>query len=229
MIKHGFRRAAAVAALGFALVLGGCAVQHSDAYDYAAYRAHQPTSILVLPPVNQTPDIGATNGMWSQVTLPLAESGYYVFPVALVDDVFKQNGVTEPEQANAIPVAKLKEIFGADAALYIDVTKYGATYTVVNSEVRVTATAKLVDLGTGTLLWQGTATASSAENQNNSSGGLVGMLVTALVNQIANSVGDRSHEMAAVTSQRMLAAGRPNGLLFGPRSPRYQSGTAAAQ
>jgi hypothetical protein len=27
--------------------------------------------------------------------------------------------------------------------------------------------------------------------------------------------------MAGLASQRLLAAGRPNGLLFGPRSPNY--------
>ena len=30
--------------------------------------------------------------------------------------------------------AKLREIFGADTALYITVTKFGTTYTVLNSE-----------------------------------------------------------------------------------------------
>lgn len=42
----------------------------------------------------------------------------------------------------------------------------------------------LVDLASGQMLWTGTANASSAEQQNANSGGLVGMLVQAAVNQI---------------------------------------------
>lgn len=48
---------------------------------------------------------------------------------------------------------------------------------VISSETAVTAKAKLVDLRNGKTLWEGTAHASSAEQQSNSGGGLVGMLI----------------------------------------------------
>ena len=116
---------------------------------------------------------------------------------------------------------KLREIFGADSALYIVVKQYGTTYAVIVSETRVTAEGRLVDLRTGKTLWMGSATASSNEGNSNSGGGLIGLLVKAVVMQIADSLGNRGHAIAGVTSQRLLAAGRPNGILFGPRSPRY--------
>jgi hypothetical protein len=78
-----------------------------------------------------------------------------------------------------------------------------------------------VDLRNGQLLWEGSASASSAEQNNNSQGGLIGLLVKAVVDQIISASTDRSHPMAGLASQRLLAAGRPNGLLFGPRSPNY--------
>ena len=84
--------------------------------------------------------------MMSQTTAPLAESGYYVFPVTLVDESFKQNGLTMPADIHAVPINKLREIFGADAALYINVKQYGTSYAVISSETRVTAEARLVDL-----------------------------------------------------------------------------------
>ncbi len=70
----------------------------------------------------------------------------------------------------------------------------------------MTLDAKLIDLRTGVQLWNGSATASSAEGQN-SSGGLVGLLVTALVNQVLNTVGDRSFDIAGVAGQRLLSPG----------------------
>lgn len=218
---HSLRRwAQALAGAAALLVLQGC-VTPPKPYDYTAYKAAKPASILVLPPVNATPEVQATPSVLAQVTHPLAESGYYVLPVSLVDETLKQNGIHTPDDAHAIDAAKLRSIFGADAGLYLKVTRYGSVYRVINSETAVTLEAKLVDLRNGQLLWEGSASASSAEQANNSQGGLVGLLVKALVEQIVASATDRSHPMAGLASQRLLGAGTVNGLLFGPRSPHY--------
>lgn len=201
------------------LLLGGCATQKQ--YDYTAFKESRPKSILVLPPLNSSPDVNATYSMLSQTTLPLAESGYYVFPVTLVDETFKQNGMTAPADIHSVPITRLRDIFGADAALYIDVRQYGTSYSIVASETRVTATGKLVDLRNGKVLWEGAATASSAEGDSNN-GGLIGMLVKAAIRQIVETVSEKGHIIASQTSSRLLSAGRPNGILYGPRSPMYQ-------
>ncbi len=200
-------------------VVAGCAPQKT--IDYSAFKQSRPSSIVVLPPLNESPDVKATYSMLSQITYPLAEAGYYVMPVALVDETFRHNGLTTPNDIHQVAPAKLREIFGADAALYISVIKYGTSYIVISSQTVVTATAKLVDLKTGTTLWTGTATASSDEGNNNSGGGLVGMLITAAVKQIINSSTDASHPIAGITSQRLLSAGHNAGLLYGPRSPKF--------
>jgi hypothetical protein len=201
------------------VLLGGCVSPKT--VDYAAYKQARPKTILVLPPLNTSPDIKASYSLLSQVTFPLAEAGYYVLPIALVDETFRQNGLTTPDDIHQAPANKLKEIFGADAALYITVTEYGTKYMVITSETAVTANAKLVDLKTGTTLWTGSARASSAENSNNSGGGLIGMLITAAVTQIINSSTDAGYPVAGMTSNRLLSAGQPAGLLYGPRSPKY--------
>lgn len=202
------------------LLLAGCAQRPS--YDYTAFKESKPTSILVLPPLNHSPDVKAGASLQSQITLPLAESGYYVLPVAVTNETFRQNGVTEAADIHALPIKKLHEIYGADTALYLDIQNYGTSYLVVSSETVVTASARLVDLQTGKLLWEGKASASSAEQQSNSGGGLIGMLVVAVVNQIANTITDKGHEIAGITSFRLLSADMPNGILYGPHSPKYQ-------
>ena len=209
-----------------ALLLGGCATRQP--YDYSTFKEARPTSILVLPPLNSSPDIKATYSMLSQTTAPLAESGYYVFPVTLVDETFKQNGLTTPVDIHSISISKLREIFGADAALYINVKQYGTSYIIISSETRVTAEAKLVDLRSGKTLWAGAATASSAEGDSNN-GGLIGMLVKAAIRQIIETVSSQGHVIAAKTSARLLTAGQPNGILYGPRSPKYLKEGVPAQ
>ncbi len=202
-------------------VLSGCASKPPVPYDYTEFKLSNPKSILVLPPVNGTPDVRAAYSMLAQVTFPLAESGYYVFPVSLVDETLKENGVTQAEDAHQLPTAKLREIFGADAALYIKMTRYGTTYQVLDSNTTVSAEARLVDLKTDKTLWTGRASASTAEQQSQQQGGLAVLLVTAIIKQIVGTVTDQGHPMAGVTSQRLLTAGRFQGLLHGPRSPNY--------
>jgi hypothetical protein len=208
------------------LTLGGCATQQAP-YDYAAFTAARPTSIVVLPPLNHSVDVKATHSVMSQATIPLAESGYYVFPVALVDETFKQNGLTSAADIHEIAAPKLRGIFGADAALYLDVKQYGTSYAVISSETRVTAQAKLVDLRSGTQLWAGQATASSAEGDSGGGGGLVGLLVKVAVRQILETIVDRGHDIAGIASARLLTAGVYNGILPGPRAPQV-AGAAGA-
>ncbi|PHM27936.1 DUF799 domain-containing protein [Xenorhabdus budapestensis] len=204
------------------LVLTGCAKQ--TPYDYSALKESDPKSILVLPAVNKSVDVKAAGSVVSQVTYPLAESGYYVFPVAVVEEIFRQNGAVDAQDIHNISYKKLHDIFGADAALYLDVTEYGTQYQLISSDTRVTAKARLVDLRTGKQVWSGVATASTAENRNNGGGGIIGMLVSAAIEQIANTVMDKGHDIAGITSNRLLSAGgyQYGHLLYGPRSEHYR-------
>lgn len=200
------------------LLVTGCATK--TPYDYTAYKESRPRSILVLPPVNSTPEVQATYSVLSYTTRPLAEAGYYVMPVTLVAEAFKENGMTQPSDMHATSPEKLRQIFGADAALYIDISKYGTVYQVINSESVVAAHAKLVDLKTGKTLWTGVAQASSAESNNQQQGGLAALLITAIIKQVVASTTDESHKIAGMATARLLSPGQ-NGLLYGPRSPSY--------
>lgn len=202
-----------------ALLMSGCATKPPP-YDYTAFNQAKPTTLLVMPPLNDSPDVKATPSLWSNATKPLAEAGYYVLPVTLVDETLRQNGVETAADAHSIAANKLRDYFGADAAVYIKVARYGSTYAVVMSETVVEVNAKIVDLRSGALLWEGTARASSAEQQQ-SQGGVAALLVAALVQQILSSATDAAHNYAGIASERLFAAPRYNGVLPGPRSPLY--------
>ncbi len=206
-----------LALLATAATLAGCATP-PPAYDYAAFQRAKPASMLVLPPLNDSPDVKATPGVWANATLPLAEAGYYVMPVTLVDETFRQNGLNLPNEVHDVPIVKLREFFGADAGVYLRVKQYGTSYAVIASDTTVVVEGRVVDLRDGTLLWEGRAAASSAEQSQQSQGGLVGLLVTALVKQIIGTVADAGFTYAAIADSRLLAAPRVNGILPGPRS-----------
>ena len=214
-----------------ALILGaslfvGCASRPAP-HDYTAFAKARPASLLVLPPLNDSPEVNATAGVWSQATRPLAEAGYYVMPVTLVDETFRENGVTGAQEAHEVTPAKLRDYFGADAAVYLRVKRYGTSYAVITSDTRVEVEGRIVDLRTGEQLWQGKAVASSAEQQQ-AQGGLIALLVTAVVNQIISTASDAAFKYAVVADQRLLGTPRYNGALPGPRSPPFDRPVAAS-
>ncbi len=213
---HGIRR---LTALTLILLLVACATP--TPYDYTAFKESRPRSLLVLPPLNETPEVSATYGVLAQTTLPLAEAGFYVVPVSLMDETFRQNGLNNAAEIHDVSPPKLREIFGADAVVYLKLTRYGTSYAVISSETTVRVEGRIVDLRSGQLLWHGAAAASSSEQQRSNQGGLVGLLVQAVVTQIISTATDASYNYAGIASQRLLFP-RPNGVLFGPRSPNYQ-------
>lgn len=205
-----------IVALASVLALSGCANKKTP-YDYSAFRASKPASVVVLPAKNSSPDIHAAHSVVSVVTTPLAESGYYVFPVAVVEKTFEQNGLASAADAQAVSAAKLHEIFNADAALYVEVHEYGTKYMLIDSVTQVSATARLVDLRSGKQIWSGAGFASDEQNSNNS--GLLGMLAAAAIKQISNTMTDKGHDIAIIAAASMLTAdGRNGSLLPGPRA-----------
>ena len=110
-----------------AIILSACSATAPQPFDYSAFRESKPRSILVLPPLNESPEVKASAGMLASSTQPLAESGYYVFPVAAVAETFKQNGLDNAHDIHQVSLEKLNRIFGADAVLYIKINQYGTS------------------------------------------------------------------------------------------------------
>jgi hypothetical protein len=191
------------------LAASGCAVK---GYDYTDYRAYPPRSILVLPPVNEGTDIRATYGYLSTVTRPIAELGYYVFPVALVDQLLKENGMPTPGEMVQVPLDKVR----ADAVLYITLKQYGTRFQLLASTTVVVADARLVDTRTGTVLWRGRL---AAEEGSASTGNILSDVVGALLTQAINQSTDRARGVAERANAQFATKDR--GLLHGPYSPQY--------
>ncbi|MDR0314291.1 MAG: DUF799 domain-containing protein [Treponema sp.] len=201
-------------------LLNACVSQQTG-FDDTAFRQSRPRSILVMPPINMSNDMGAPATFLATSVMPLAESGYYVIPVALSELTFRLNGVTVAEEAHAISPLRLREIFGADAALYITITHYGVTYILVNSVVKASASARLVDLRTGQELWKGDVSVDLSNNYNSNS--LLALIVVAAVDQVVNTVTDKAYDAGKQANAKLLSAGNYNGLLYGPYHELYES------
>lgn len=187
--------------------------------DYTTFRKLQPRSILVLPPLNNDFDERATYSYLSTVSSPLAEHGYYVFPVAVIDHLMKENGLPTPGEMHQVPLEKVDEIIGADAVLYVEIEKYGTDYVILSSNTTVAVNARLVDVKTGQEIWEGEkeVVVSSSDQAN---GDIFAMLIIAIFSQVLNNSTDDAHRVSAmVNTQLIMESGQ--GLLYGPRHESF--------
>lgn len=190
-------------------VLSGCALQP---YDYTAINAAKPKSILVIPPTSESTDVNSTYTFLSTISKPLAEQGYYVFPVAVVDTFMKENGLPTPDEMNSIPLEKISAVTGADAVLYVNINQWGQKFQLISSVTIIDSDVRLVDTSTGTLLWS--AKIQAQQGSSDGGGGLAGAIVGAIAEQIASAIVDKTYGLSA--QQNLLAVnnktrGLPNG------------------
>lgn len=195
-------------------LLSACA---SPGYKFKALEQNIPKSILVIPPLNNTVEVNAPYTLISSISRPLAEKGYYVFPVSVVDTLFKENGLPTTAEMNAIPLDKIREIINPDAVLYIDIQQWGQEYQIISSRSIVSSDWQLVDAKSGGILWSGRAQA--VRSSGDGSNGLAGALLGALVEQIVGSMTDYTPELSRAANLALIND-RRWGLLPGPYAPK---------
>jgi len=175
-----------VAALFVILGLAGCVVP-PKAKDFTAFNAAAPRSILVVPLVNKSLDVDAPNYMLSTLSVPLAERGYYVFPVNTAKVVLEQEGFYEGEQVHSQSPGALAKLFGADAVLYVTINRWDAQYIVFSTTVTVQFDYRMVAKD-GTEIWTATQQLQYSPQQSNSGsplGNLIAAAITAAMTRAA--------------------------------------------
>ena len=207
--------------------LTGC--QTTKPYDYSAFKQSNPRSILVVQPSSSSVDVKAPFSVLAQATHPLAESGYYVFPVALANETFKQNGLTDGKEIQSISLDKIQKVFNPDAILYLNIRDYGTKFQVINSKTIVSVEAKLLDAKTGKLLWEGKKSISE-DSHNSQNYNLLSAVLNSVIAQIQNKVSERAYIVAGRVNHELLSADPTHkGLLYGPYNPQYQLDSSEAK
>lgn len=178
-----FRRLSMILGLCSAMLLAGCAAgPRQFAFDEPELR-----SILVVPVINETNSVEADTLMHATATTPLANMGYYAFPVDTVKFVLESESLYEPERVRELGPVKLAEMFHADSVLFIKVTYWDAQYIVLNTKTKVTAEYELFKAD-GTSLWKDTVTFAKDSSSQNAS--LLGLMVDAAVAAINRAAPD---------------------------------------
>jgi hypothetical protein len=171
---------AATAAVVLAL-LSACAT--APRKDYSKFVAAKPRAILIVPVVNKTVNVDAADYFLSTLPVPVAERGYYVFPVNLVKRLLEDDGLADAALVHSADPGRLCALFGADAVLYVSIEKWEAKYVVVTTQVNVAFEYVLKDGKTGEAIW--TDRETMTYQPDSSGGGLIGAMVAAAMTKAA--------------------------------------------
>lgn len=185
--------------------------------DFTQFRAEDPRSILVLPVVNSTVNIDAPDYFLSTISRPVADRGFYVFPIHLTKRVLEDDGLSDANLVHEADPTRLGEIFGADAILYITINRWDARYVVLNTTVTVGFTYVLKSGYTGETLW--TETSVFKYSSGSGSGGLGGLLADAISAAITKGA---PNYIPLAQQANVLAVAKPrSGFPAGPYREEY--------
>jgi hypothetical protein len=180
--------------LGLLMVfLAGCVspVIVSKGQKYPLLYEEHPTTIVVLPPINNTTAADAKEYYSTTIAQPLAFSGFYVIPIEPTAEILKGQGLYDTEMLLNQPVAKFGEFFGADAVLYTTITKWNKAYAILAASLTVSVDAKIISTKTERTLWEYSGTIVADLSGNSSSGNpLADLIAKAIVSSINAAVAD---------------------------------------
>jgi hypothetical protein len=199
-------------------LLGGC-VTAPVTPDYDKFLAASPRSILVVPVVNNTVNVEAAAYFLSTLPVPVAERGYYVFPVNLVKRVLEDDGLSDASLVHAADPVRLCALFGADAALYVTIETWEAKYVVFSTQVAVAFSYTIKDGKTGDTLWTSQRSAVYTSDSGGGQGGLGGLVAAMVVAAVTKA----SPNYMPLARQANAQAMGPHGAGFpvGPYRAEY--------
>jgi hypothetical protein len=213
------------------IVLGvGCA--RLPEADYTAFIDENPRSVLVVPVLNNSPEVGADEFFLATITVPVAERGFYIFPVHMTRELLADAGLSDPGLVHQADPMRLGQLFGADSILYVTINNWEAKYLLLTTTVTVSFDYVLKSGRTGAELWAKTATMNYTP-KTASSGNAIADLVVAAAQAAATKAAPNYIPLArqanwAAISARNVGPGDPgmllgNPMLFGPHHPLYRS------
>lgn len=181
---------------------------------YPEMYAERPTSIAIMPPINQTNHAEAKDFFYTTMYMPLCEKGYYVFSPYLTMEMFQQESAYDAEMFLEGDLSQFRNVLGADAVMFTIIKNWrrnnlGGTLSVkIEYILRSTTTGKTLYTREGDI---------KVDTSVNSGGG---GLFSALVSMAATA-------LSTATTDKVVAGRKCNAYVLsdlpaGKYSPDYE-------
>jgi len=130
------KRIIAIILLAASVSSCGIVSQVTRESQYAAMYNDMPTTILVMPPINNTSNVEAKDLLYTSISRPLAEAGYYVISPLLAMDVLKAESAYDSELFIDGSLAMFKKYFGADAVVFSQIDTWAKRGFGIDTKIR---------------------------------------------------------------------------------------------
>ncbi len=174
-----------------AILLSSCAqsVGITRGVQYAQMYEEKPTSIVIMPPINQTNSVEAKEFFYTTMYMPLTEKGYYVFSPYLTMEMLQSESAYDSEMFIEGDLGTFKNVLGADAAIFTIIKSWDRNsllgYLTVGVEYILRSTT------TGETLYHREGLIQVDTSVNGGGGGLVGSLVNMAATAINTALTDK--------------------------------------
>lgn len=137
-------------------MLFGCAATtetKQQAFPEMYDAAKRPVSILVMPAINESTAADAADYYAVTIAEPLSLAGYYVYPLEVITEILRSEGIADIEMIRDLPPSAFKKGFGADAVLFVTITGWDKTYLIIAANVSVGLEFVMMSTTTDEVLW----------------------------------------------------------------------------
>ena len=148
-----------------------------------------PTSIVIMPPINQTNSVEAKEFFYTTLYVPLCEKGYYVFSPYLTMEMLQSESAYDSEMFLESDLGNFNRVLDADAAIFTIIKSWDRNsllgYLTVGVEYVLRSTT------TGETLYHREGLIQVDTSVNGGGGGLVGSLVNMAATAITTAMTDK--------------------------------------
>ncbi len=173
------------------LVVTACAPTMVTKGDkFPAIYEESPSSILILPPMNESTAADAKEYYATTIQEPLSYWGYYVFPYEVTTEILKMEGIYDVELLKGLPIQKFGEYFGADSVLFTTIKRWDLSYLVIASSLTISIDCELKSTKSSRTLWRYNGTVVVDLSGGSSGGGVGGLIAKVIVTAIQSAMVD---------------------------------------
>lgn len=103
---------------------------------YPKMYEEKPLTLLVMPPINNSSNVEAKDLLYTSISRPLIEAGYYVISPLITMDVLKAESAYDAENFFEAPLDKFQNYFGADAVVFSVIDTWEKRSMGIETEIR---------------------------------------------------------------------------------------------
>ena len=153
---------------------------------YAKMYEEKPVTLLVMPPINNSSNVEAKDLLYTSISKPLAEAGYYVISPLLAMDIVKAESAYDAEMFVNGSLSTFHNYFGCDAVVFSEIKTWAKQGFTINTEIRYFIKSAY----TGDIIFDRSCDLTLDLHTNSGGGSILGSLVDLAASAINTALTD---------------------------------------